>query len=454
MRGLFPIVFSAVTLAAMFIVLAGIDLQLALVSLAVVPFLFLWLRIYGQRMRPAAHRAKELESAMVQRLQETIASFRLVKSYGREDFEQHRFATAAERALHARLNTTRQESIFATMVGGLSIAGTSLVVLIGGLSVLHGRITLGTLLLLIAYLALVYGPLCGIANTTGAIQQAIASARRVRETLALVPEPLAAGTVDAQVIQRGEVKFERVTFAYDTGAPVLDGLTFTARPGELVALVGLSGAGKTTAVSLITRLHEATGGRILIDGIDIRDFTLASLRRRVAVVLQEALVISGTVRENLRYGRMDATDEEIEAAGRAAEAHEFILGLPQGYETLLGEGGQGLSGGQRQRLGIARAFVKNAPLLILDEPTASLDTVGEARIFETLRRLQAGRTTFVIAHRLSTVRNADRILVIDGGRVAGDGRHEELVRTNGLYARLAQQMPGSTYTAEELAEAV
>ncbi len=452
LRGLFPIAFSFLTLVAMFSVLAAVDMELAFVSLVVVPFLFFWLKFYTKRMQPGALRAKELDSAMVQRLHESLGSIRLVKSYAREDYEQQRFSNAAASALTARLATTRQESFFGVVVTTLTIAGTSLVVLVGGMSVLHGRISLGTLLLLIAYLGFVYGPLCGIANTTGALQQAVASARRVRETFALLAEPEdVAGAVDADRL-RGEVVFERVCFSYDPSRPILQGVSFRARPGEMVALVGLSGAGKTTIVSLITRLYDLTAGRILIDGRDIREYRLKSLRRAVAVVLQEAIALAGSVRDNLRYGRLEASHAEIESAARDAHAHDFILDLKDGYDTVLGEAGSGLSGGQKQRLSVARAFLKDAPILILDEPTAALDTVSEALVIDGLRRLQQGRTTFVIAHRLSTVRSADRILVLDKGRIVGEGTHEQLLVTSPLYARLASQL--TTPERPVLAQAV
>jgi ABC-type multidrug transport system fused ATPase/permease subunit len=448
MRGLFPIVFSALTLVAMFAVLANIDLQLALVSLLVMPLLVLWLRTYGRHMRPAAERAKQLESAMVQRLHDSMTAIRLVKSYAREDFEAQRFSSAANRSLTARLDTTRQETLFSATVGALTIAGTSLVVLIGGMSVLNGRISLGTLLLLIAYLGFVYGPLCGIANTTGALQQAVASARRIRETLALAPEPAdPPGAVDAQTIVRGDVAFEGVSFQYEGGKDVLRGLSFSAGGGELVALVGLSGSGKTTAVSLMTRLYEPSAGRIFIDGVNIRRYSLRSLRRRVAVVLQDALLFTGTIRDNLRYGRLDASDAEIEAAARAANAHDFIMALPQGYDTPVGEAGHGLSGGQRQRINIARAFLKDAPILILDEATSHLDALNEQAVRHALDLLQAERTTIVIAHRLSTIRNADIIVVLQGGEVKEIGDHDSLVARAGLYAQLVSRQFASAYAS-------
>lgn len=438
LRGLFPIAFSVITLIAMFSVLMTIDPMLGVVSLAIVPLLFGWLRMYGVRMRPVADRAKSLESDVVRKLHDTLRSIRLVKTYAREDVEQQRFGDVSSAALAARIATVKQETVFAVVVNALTVAGTSLVILVGGLSVLHGRISLGTLLLVMAYLGFVYGPLCGIANTTGALQQALASARRVRDTLMLSAEPLdVPGALDASAISRGELRFEDVSFAYESGRPVLDGVSFTARPGEVVALVGPSGAGKSTAVQLITRLYEPTAGKIMIDGVDISRCSLRALRQRIAIVLQEPVVIAGSIRDNIRYGQLGASDEQVETAARAAHAHEFIAMLPDGYDRDLGENGGALSGGQKQRLGIARAFLKDAPILILDEPTSALDRISEELVFEGLSRLQKGRTTLVIAHRLSTVQSADRILVFDNGRIVAEGTHDQLMMTSQLYRDLA-----------------
>jgi ABC-type multidrug transport system fused ATPase/permease subunit len=265
-------------------------------------------------------------------------------------------------------------------------------------------------------------------------------AKRVRTVLAMQPETIdPPGAVDAVGI-RGEVQFERVSFAYPDGTKVLDDISFTARPGEMIALVGLTGAGKTTLVSLIPRFYDATIGRVLVDGLDVRSYRLRSLRERIAIVLQDPVLFGGTIADNLRYGRLDATDAEVEEAARAAHAHEFVSHLPKRYETPIAEAGGGLSGGERQRLSVARAILKNAPILILDEPTSSLDAISEEIVFAALRRLRTGRTTIVIAHRLSTVRDADRILVLDGGRIAAQGRHAELLQTSRLYRRMCARL--------------
>jgi ABC-type multidrug transport system fused ATPase/permease subunit len=439
LRGVLPMTFSALTLIVMFTILVRIDVSLALVSLAVVPFLFVWIKWSARRIQPGAERTRLLESRLTARLHESFAAIRLVKSFAREPYEGQRFSGAVDEAMRARVGLSTREAIFSSVVGNLIVLGTSLVVLVGGLLVLRGRLSIGTMLVALAYLGFVYGPLSGIANTTGSIQQALASAKRVRETFSLTPEAHDAPQAKEPGRLIGRVVFDHVTFGY-TGQPVLQDVSFVAEPGEMVALVGPSGSGKTTLVGLIARFYEPQSGRILIDGTDIAQFKLRGLRQQVSLVLQEAVVLSGTVLENLRYGRLDARDLDVEGAARAAHAHDFIAALPHGYHTELGEAGAGLSGGQKQRLSMARAFLKDAPILILDEPTASLDTISERLVFSALRRLRQGRTTFVIAHRLSTVRDADRIIVLERGRVVSEGTHDSLLRDSALYRQLALQL--------------
>src|SRR6185369_9506785 len=279
-----------------------------------------------------------------------------------------------------------------------------------------------------------------IAHTTGQLQGAIAGARRVRTMFALVPETIdAPDAVEADAIA-GDIRFEGVGFEYPDGTKVLHDIDFTAKPGEMVALVGLTGAGKTTLVSLIPRFYDATAGRVLVAGVDVRQYNVASLREHIAIVLQDPVLFAGTIADNLRYGRLDATPEEIVEAARAAHAHDFISRLPKGYDTDIAEAGASLSGGERQRLSVARAILKNAPILILDEPTSSLDAISEEIVFAALKRLRVGRTTIVIAHRLSTVRDADQILVLDGGRISAFGRHDELLKSSQLYRRMCARL--------------
>jgi ABC-type multidrug transport system fused ATPase/permease subunit len=440
LRGLFPAVFSALTLAVMFAVLASIDLELACLALAVVPPLYVWLRYYARRMRPRAEHARHTDADLSSRTFDSLAAIRLIKSHAREDHEQGRFAHAAHEVARAWIHVGRQSTVFAIVAGALSVIGSSLVLVVGGLAVIDGRLTLGTLMLVLTYLGFVYGPLSSIASTTADLQQAFASAHRVRGALEIEPEPndeqhgLDAGAIG------GDVAFEQVAFSYGGGPRVLDEVTFAARPGETIALAGPSGSGKSTLASLIVRFHDASAGRVLIDGVPVERYQLRSLRRRIAVVLQDAVLVSGTVRDNLRYGRPDADDGELERAAREADAHEFITTLPDGYDTVIGESGVALLGGQRQRLSLARAFLMDAPIVILDEPTAPLDTIRERAVVEAIDRLRAHRTTFLIAHRLSTVQSADRILVLDGGRIVAQGRHDELLRSSPLYGRLAAQL--------------
>jgi ATP-binding cassette subfamily B protein/subfamily B ATP-binding cassette protein MsbA len=440
MSGVFPLATSTIALAVMFGVLLYLNVTIALLSLTVVPFLYLCLRYYTSTLVNREERVKELESKLLERLYETFGAMKLVKSFAREPHELQRYRAAGNKSMDARIAITWQQSLFSVVVSTITILGTALVVIVGGSFVMKGRLTLGQLGVVISYLGAVYGPLSAIAHTTGQLQGALAGARRVRAMFALVPETVdEPGAIDAGDVG-GDIRFEEVGFTYPNGAQVLHGIDFEASPGQMVALVGLTGAGKTTLVSLIPRFYNATEGRVTIDGVDVRHYRVRSLREKIAIVLQEPVLFSGTIADNLRYGRLDATAEEIEAAARAAHAHEFIARLPKGYDTEIAEAGGGLSGGERQRLSVARAIIKNAPILILDEPTSSLDAISEEIVFAALRRLRVGRTTIVIAHRLSTVRDADRILVLDGGKIAAQGRHEELIKSSQLYRRMCARL--------------
>jgi ATP-binding cassette subfamily B protein len=440
MSGILPLATSVTTLFVMFAILMKLDLTVALLALGVLPFLFILLRYYMSTLSQREERVKELESSLIQRLYESFTSIRLVKGYAREPHEAKRYSDSGETTMRARIAVTWQQSVFGVLVGLTTMAGTAAVLIVGGMHVMNGTMTVGDLTVVLAYLGAVYGPLSAIAHTTGQVQGAVAGARRVRAMLALTPETDDPPTAIAATDIRGHIQFDDVGFSYPDGTEVLHNISFEAQPGQVIALVGLTGAGKTTLVSLIPRFYLPTSGRILIDGRDIRDYKIRSLREKIALVLQDSVLFSGTIADNLRYGRLEATDDEIEEAARAAHAHDFIARLPKKYDSLVAEAGGGLSGGERQRLSVARAILKNAPILILDEPTSSLDAISEEIVFAALRRLRAGRTTIVIAHRLSTVRDADAILVLDGGRISAHGRHEELLKTSDLYRRMCARL--------------
>jgi ABC-type multidrug transport system fused ATPase/permease subunit len=424
----------------MFSMLASKDLTVAFLSLSVVPFLYLSLRYYASTLMNREERVKEFESKLLERLYETFSAMRLVKSFAREPYEADRYARAGETTMNARIAITWQQSLFSMAVSTITILGTGLVLIIGGRHVMNGTLKVGELTVVLSYLGAVYGPLSSIAHTTGQLQGAFAGARRVRAMFALTPETVdRPNAIDASNVV-GDIRFEGVGFDYPDGTKVLHDIDFTAKPGEMVALVGLTGAGKTTLVSLIPRFYDATAGRVLVDSIDVRDYRVRSLRDKIAIVLQDPVLFAGSIIENLRYGRLDASAEEIEQAARAAHAHEFISRLAKGYDTEIAEAGGSLSGGERQRLSVARAIIKDAPILILDEPTSSLDAISEEIVFAALRRLRAGRTTVVIAHRLSTVRDADCILVLDGGQIVAKGRHEDLLESSQLYRRMCARL--------------
>jgi ATP-binding cassette subfamily B protein len=440
MSGLFPLATSSIALLVMFGFMARMNVTIALLSLTIVPFMFLCLRYYTRTLVNREERVKELEAKLLGRLYETFGAMKLVKSFAREPYELQRYRTNGVTTMNARITLTWQQSLFSVVVSAITILGTALVVIVGGRFVMDGRLTIGGLTVVIFYLGAVYGPLSAIAHTTGQLQGALAGTKRVRAMFALIPETIEApDAIDAADI-KGDIRVEDVGFTYPNGARVLHDISFAAKPGEVIALVGLTGAGKTTLVSLIPRFYDSTVGRVTIDGVDVRQYRVRSLREKIAIVLQDPVLFAGTIADNLRYGRLDATDEDIEQAARAAHAHEFIMRLPDGYRTEIAQAGGSLSGGERQRLSVARALLKNAPILILDEPTSSLDSISEEIVFAALRRLRAGRTTIVIAHRLSTVRDADRILVLDGGEIAAQGRHEELLKSSQLYRRMCARL--------------
>ena len=438
--GVFPLASSIITLVVMFAVLVRLDVSVALLSLTVVPFLFLSLRYYANSLSQQEEHVKELESNLISRLYEIFSSIRLVKSFAREPLESSRYAAAGGSTMRARIAVTWKQGLFGLMVATTTILGTALVLIVGGMHVMSGKMTVGSLIVVISYLGAVDGPLSSIAFTTGQLQAAIAGARRVRAMLALEPETNdPPDAIDADGI-KGNVVFDHVSFSYPDGTQVLHDIAFEAQPGQMVAVVGLTGAGKTTLVSLIPRFYNPTSGQVLIDGVDARKYRIRSLREKIAIVPQDAVLFSGTIADNLKYGKLDATPEQIEAAARAAHAHDFVSRLPRGYDTPIAEAGGGLSGGERQRLSVARAVLKDAPILILDEPTSSLDAISEEIVFSALKRLRVGRTTIVIAHRLSTVRDADAILVLDGGRISAFGRHDELLKSSQLYRRMCARL--------------
>ena len=438
--GLFPLTLAALNLGVMFSVLVYMDLTLALLSLTVAPFLYLCLRYHAGTMTDRAERVKALEATLIERAFEILSSVAAVKSFARERHELARFSRDGDETMQARLTLTWQESLFSVSVTVVTLAGTALILVVGGLHVLDGTLSVGSLLVVIAYLAAVYDPISEIARTTGLLQQAVVSAGRVREILALTPEILdAPDALDASGIA-GRLRFDRVGFSYDGSRTVLDDISFEARPGELVALVGLTGAGKTTVASLIPRFFEPQRGQVLVDDVEVSRYSLTSLREQIALVPQTPVLFGGTIADNIRYGRLEASDAEVETAARTAHAHDFICRLPQGYQTPVAEAGATLSGGERQRLGIARALLKNAPILILDEPTSAVDAISEEAVFDALRRLRLGHTTLVIAHRLSTIRDATRILVLHEGRLAAQGTHEELLASSALYRRMCARL--------------
>ncbi len=415
--GLIPIVSSLAMLAAMIYVTAKIDHQLALIALAVCPLLFIMCRAYSTRMRSKYINVKEMESGVLHIVQEVMTSVRLVKAFGREEKERERFVDHSRKTLGARVRLSLAEGVFGLLIN-LGIAlGTAAVLYVGIRNVQSGNLSMGELLMVLAYLAQLYAPLESISDQVAKLQDSLASAKRAFELVDEVPDVMDRPGALTLKRAKGEVEVRNVSFGYTTDCPVLKEVSFLAKPGTRVGIYGKTGAGKTTLVSLLTRFYDPGAGRILLDGEDLKNYKIADLRNQFSIVLQEPVLFSTSIQENIAYGRPGASQKEIEQAARAANAHEFITALREGYGTLVGERGMRLSGGERQRIALARAFLKDAPLLILDEPTSSVDITTEAEIMQAMEKLMAGRTVFMIAHRLSTLDHCDQMLEVRQGRL-------------------------------------
>jgi len=423
------------TLIGLIFVIFYRDWKLALLGMLIFPLVVYPIATFGRKMRNIARSSQITMGSLNTLLHETISGTRIVKAFGMEEYENRRFREENERLFNLQIKAVSVSALsspFMEFLGGLGIAA---IVLYGGYQVISGVTTPGNLFSFLTALIMLYEPIKRLTNVNNTIQQGIAGAQRVFEIIDQEPEiKNKPGAVELPPISQG-IKMENVSFAYEK-QPVLKDINLCIQAGEIVAFVGASGGGKTTLANLIPRFYDVTKGRILIDGYDIRDVTVESLRAQIGMVTQQTILFNDTVRNNIAYGDIKRTEEEVIAAAKAANAHDFIMQLPKGYDTIIGEQGTKLSGGERQRISIARALIKNPPLLILDEATSSLDTEAEAEVQNALEKLMEGRTTILIAHRLSTVRNADRIVVISEGRIVEEGTHETLLEKRGEYYRL------------------
>jgi ATP-binding cassette subfamily B protein len=419
--GVIPFLTALFTVIGMLYVTATIDWRLGLIALAVTPPLLVTFHFYRRRLRSQWHEAKRLESSALSVVQETLSALRVVKAFGQEDHERERFLGRSGESMRVQVGLSFAEGSFGVLIGLIMALGTAAVLLVGTLSVEAGTLTVGELVLVMAYLQQLYEPLQTISKKAGTLQSSLASAERVFALLDEAPDLVESRRARPLERAAGAIAFHEVSFAYDAGGPVLHDVSFELDPGASVGIAGATGAGKTTLVSLLTRFYDPTSGKITLDGVDLRDYRVADLRNQFAIVLQDPVLFSTSIAENIAYARPNASLRDVQAAAAAADAHEFILKLPDGYDTPVGERGMRLSGGERQRISLARAFLKDAPMLILDEPTSSVDLRTEATIMRAMERLMAGRTTIMIAHRLSTLETCDVRLEIEDGRLAEAG---------------------------------
>ncbi len=435
-KGFTNIFGSVITLIGTFVIMLQLDWQLTLVSLGIVPLVVGAIYLFAHRIRRESTSIQEHESAVLAQAQEGLSSIRMVHAFGREEFEVRQFQQQAWQSLQANLRLTLTNVNSALVISTLMVVGTAVMYYIGTLHVLAGTLTLGSLLVFSAYLLMLYQPLESLTYTAWAMEGATAGAKRCFEVLDRQDDVVDSPDAVAISTAQGAIAFQAVSFGYASDRCVLRDVNLRIEPNQIVGLVGGTGAGKSTLLALVPRFYDATSGSIKLDGRDVRQITKKSLRAQIAIVLQDTLLFSTTVRENIAYGWPDATEDEIIEAARRAQADEFIRQMPQGYESLVGERGGHLSVGQRQRIGIARAFLKNAPILLLDEPTSALDPTTESAIMDTIKELMRGRTTLIATHRLATIHNLDQIIVVEHGRIVEQGRGADLVARGGVYAKL------------------
>ncbi len=420
--GVIPLVTAAVTVIGMLWVTAALDWRLALIAASVVPLLLITFHVYRKRLRSRWHDAKRLESSALSVVHETLSALRVVKAFGQETREAERFVGRSGASLRVQVGLSFTEGAFGLLIALIMAVGTAAVLYVGTKQVQAGALTVGDLVLVMAYLQQLYDPLQTISKKAGTLQSSLASAERVFSLLDEAPDLVERPNPTRIARAHGDVEFDEVSFAYDSSRPVLHDVSFAVTPGTSVGLAGTTGAGKTTLMSLLTRFYDPTAGTIRLDGVDLREYRIADVRNQFAIVLQEPVLFSTSIAENIAYARPTATLGEIQAAAEAANAHDFVTALPDGYDTLVGERGMRLSGGERQRVSLARAFLKDAPILILDEPTSSVDTRTEGLIMEAMERLMSGRTTFMIAHRTGTLARCDLRLGIEDGRIVERAR--------------------------------
>ena len=448
---LLGILVNVLTLIGMVVVMLYLNWMFTLIALLVAPGLFLVVYHYTHRIKQASRAMRRQEGEVVNVLEQMLSSIRVVKAFAREDYEQQRFERESRESVEKALQARNVKAKLPPLVEIIVACGTCLVLWYGARLVLAGSLTSGELLVFLLYLGKMYKPMRELSKMTDTISKASVGWERIREVLENNMQVRDLPGAQPAPRFKGKIEFDHVSFSYDSNQPVLNDLSLQIEPGQLAALVGPTGAGKTTIASLLPRFYETVSGQIRIDGTDIRRFKQKSLREQISFVLQETLLFRATVAENIAYGKPNATHEEIVRAAKLANADEFIERMPDGYDTMIGERGATLSGGQRQRVTIARAIIRDSPILILDEPSAGLDAASEKLVFDALENLMQGKTSIVIAHRLATVRRADVIFVIDKGQVVEQGTHDELLAQGGLYSRLYElQFRGEEDNEREL----